>query len=367
MTLIDEEGRLFGRVNVVDALVVLVVLAVVAAGIALVTGGSEPPSSGTDTDAEPETRYATVALGPQPTWLASAVQTGENVSLGGADGTATVTDVHLTGAPDGQVGVFARVEYVAGTPALRTGATVPMAGDGYRAEGQVRAVEANRSTLRTESTAVVVTTTLDPTAAAAVEAGDRYTVGNHTLATVESVTSRPARRNGERRLRMSLTLRTLTVDGEPHFADRGLRVGSRIPFHTSDVADLNGTVEQVGSLDPAGEPAPVTMTLSWENVRPEVADAIAAGQVETHRGATARVTDVSTEPATFVRSNEAGELFVREHPRNLDVTLTVRATARRHGSELRFHGRPLTDGETVALEFDSITLRGTVLDVETDA
>ena len=41
MELIDERGRLFGRVNVVDALVVLLVAAVVVAGVALVAGGSE--------------------------------------------------------------------------------------------------------------------------------------------------------------------------------------------------------------------------------------------------------------------------------------------------------------------------------------
>jgi hypothetical protein len=38
MEVIDEEGRLFGAVNVVDALVVLLVLAVVVAGAALVFG-----------------------------------------------------------------------------------------------------------------------------------------------------------------------------------------------------------------------------------------------------------------------------------------------------------------------------------------
>ena len=42
MELIDEEGNLFGIVNVIDALVVLVLVAVLVAGVALVTGGSDP-------------------------------------------------------------------------------------------------------------------------------------------------------------------------------------------------------------------------------------------------------------------------------------------------------------------------------------
>jgi hypothetical protein len=43
MGLIDERGRLFGRVNVIDALVVLLAVAVVAAGVALVAGGAGNP------------------------------------------------------------------------------------------------------------------------------------------------------------------------------------------------------------------------------------------------------------------------------------------------------------------------------------
>ena len=41
--IIDDEGRLFGTGNVVDALVVLLVVAVVVAGAALVFGGNSEP------------------------------------------------------------------------------------------------------------------------------------------------------------------------------------------------------------------------------------------------------------------------------------------------------------------------------------
>ncbi len=38
-SIIDEDGRLFGLINIVDALVLLLVVAVVVAGVALLTGG----------------------------------------------------------------------------------------------------------------------------------------------------------------------------------------------------------------------------------------------------------------------------------------------------------------------------------------
>ncbi|MFT4920970.1 MAG: hypothetical protein ACI8XM_000162 [Haloarculaceae archaeon] len=54
---IDDNGRVFGLVNVIDLLVVLVVLAVLAARIALVVGSNEPES-----EPEPETTTATVEV-----------------------------------------------------------------------------------------------------------------------------------------------------------------------------------------------------------------------------------------------------------------------------------------------------------------
>ncbi|MFC7231557.1 DUF4330 family protein [Saliphagus sp. GCM10025308] len=73
MELIDDEGKLFGRVNVVDALVVLILLAVVVAGIAVVGVLSG--------DAEPETRYATIDLGPQSEHVAEQISEGDVMYL----------------------------------------------------------------------------------------------------------------------------------------------------------------------------------------------------------------------------------------------------------------------------------------------
>jgi hypothetical protein len=68
MRVIDDEGRLFGAVNVIDALVVLVVLAVAVAGVALVTGGG---NSG-----ETPTRTVVVDVGQQPGYVADAIEPG---------------------------------------------------------------------------------------------------------------------------------------------------------------------------------------------------------------------------------------------------------------------------------------------------
>ncbi|RXK47419.1 DUF4330 domain-containing protein [Halorientalis pallida] len=371
MELIDEEGRLFGRVNVVDALVLLVVLAVVGAGVALVTGSSDQAEPGGNGDGgNTETRYATLALGPQSVQSASAIQAGQNVTLAGSSTTVRVTDVHRTGATNGRVQSFLRIAYPAGLPVrgapIRTGRSVTVVGDGYQTDAAVRSVDHNGSAFQTDTVAVSLTTEVDASTAAAVETGDRLTVGNRTLATVGSVVSIPTNEDERRRLRLGITLATRTVGGESEFADRALRVGSTIPLRTNHVEGLDGTIRAVGSLQPPGDPTDVTMTIAWEGVRPAVATALGPGTTESHRGGTARLVDVTTGPATVVVPTSDGELVVRDHPRDRDVTLTVRATGRASGSAIQFHDGPLTVGRQVTLEFDGVTIHGTLLDFESD-
>jgi len=71
MEILDEKGRLFGVVNVIDALAVLLVLAVVAAGAALVLGSEPEP--------EPEfaSTHATLDLGTQPDYIVAQLNEGD--------------------------------------------------------------------------------------------------------------------------------------------------------------------------------------------------------------------------------------------------------------------------------------------------
>ncbi|WP_135806359.1 DUF4330 domain-containing protein [Halorussus marinus] len=72
MDLIDDKGRLFGTVNIIDALAVLLVLAVVAAGAALVLGDD---GQQTNTDRQTTTTVAFEISGVQP-YVADAVPEG---------------------------------------------------------------------------------------------------------------------------------------------------------------------------------------------------------------------------------------------------------------------------------------------------
>lgn len=68
MELIDEDGFILGRVNIIDLLVVLFVIAIVIAGLAFITGGTG--------DADQETRMVDLDAGDVPEHVVDSLEEG---------------------------------------------------------------------------------------------------------------------------------------------------------------------------------------------------------------------------------------------------------------------------------------------------
>lgn len=76
MELIDENGNLFGKINLIDALVVLAVLVVIGAGASFVLGGNtDDGSTNKEQPARTETTITVRAVGLQP-FVADAISEG---------------------------------------------------------------------------------------------------------------------------------------------------------------------------------------------------------------------------------------------------------------------------------------------------
>lgn len=230
MRLLDEEGRLFGRVNVVDALVVVFALAVIVAGAALVftdDAGTETP------EPDEATMHVTLVTGGD---AATVLEPGE-VALDGRS--ANVTDVHPTEGPR----VYLRVA-LDGT---ETEAGFRFAGDRVRLDDRFTVVTNTTrtdsrvvqrdvaETFETETTTVTAETVVRPQIADAVSPGDEHRIGDATIATVTAAESTPADDpdvDDGRTLTVTLELETRTVDGVPHYAGRPVRLGRSLGFET---------------------------------------------------------------------------------------------------------------------------------------
>lgn len=371
MELIDEKGRLFGRVNIIDALVVLVVVAVVVAGVALVATAGEEEQEETDV---PQ-KYGTLSLDDQSSWVVSRVATGDTWHIGNAN--VTVTDVYAT---PGRTGVewelqgddtyrvqgesdrsrlVVRVRYPAtdGSPIgqRRHGDRITVGTEAFRSKAHVLQTNGSSDRLQTSETPVHLTSRVNAATAASIDVGDEYRLGNRTAATVESVQVVPVIDDSRKLARLGIELETIRLGGERRFAGYPVQIGREIAFQTSAYG-FHGEITDRGSLEPPGEPVPVSIDVAWDDVHPDTAEQIAEGMSEQHRGATATVTDVTVDAASTQSPTDS-------RPDNRDVTVTVNATARRVGNELRFHGRQLQSGSSIRLDFGTVTVRGTVTDV----
>lgn len=360
MDVIDENGRLFGVVNVVDALVVLLVLAVAATG-AVVVFQPEPESPPL------RTVNATLDLGAEPDYIVEAVNRGDSYAPTSRT-RITITDVYF--APQGnQTGVVLKtrlrgpgandtITYREGPP--RLGRQLTIRTDTYDVAGNVTSIGGD-PTFDTSTREVLVETTLDAETAARIEDGDEFTVRERRLGTVRSVTAYGTNDPDRKRVLVGLALQTRESVDVPRFAGEPLHEGVSIPFRTGSYR-FTGEVRRVGASEPRGELTTRTVTLQLRDVPPRLANSIRVGMAETTVGETiAKIIEVNRQNATVVLVSESGNIYEREHPINQDLTITAELRVRETPAGVRFKGRTIQQGDSVVLDLQKVTVNATVV------
>lgn len=362
MKVIDEDGNLFGVVNVIDALVVLLVLAVVVAGASFVLRPAPAPE-----EPETTTQYATLDLGTHPDYVASLVEPGENISFGGQS-ELTITDVYATEVNRNQH-VLARValEDVAGTSPfefagdpLRINRELTLTTPQYRVAGNIVSVSDAGSELPLTETQVVLRSTVPSEAAADIDVGDTYTVNNRTLGTVESVSVYGTDNPNVNTVYVGVSYVTYERSSTPRFAGTVVEDGATLPFRT-DSYEFSGKVVRTNAAQQAGTEATRSVTLQLEDVNPETANSIHEGMVEQFDGeAIATIDSVSVQPTEMVLVSQDGNVYLRDNPRKKTVTMQATLRVRETASTTQFKGQPIQQGSTVTLDLGTITIRATV-------
>jgi hypothetical protein len=233
MEILDEKGRIFGRVNIIDALVVLFALAVIAAGGALVFGDTNNQPT-----PEEQTVYVTVTSGEQ---TATHLSTGETAVNGTP---ANITDVHRTAGP----WTYLRLE-LNGTETddgfrfdedpVRLGDKLTLTDDALQTETWVVERDTDAG-FETQTTAVTLAATTRTQIADAVTTGDSQQVGDTPVATVTGV-DRTRLNETHSRISVRLDLETRAVEGNPHYGGRPVRLGRRLAVET-DAYEFEGEI-----------------------------------------------------------------------------------------------------------------------------
>jgi hypothetical protein len=366
VNVIDDQGRLFGLINLVDALVVFVVLAVLVAGVAFVFGADSDTSAPSDT----AVRYATLDLGTQPTYVATLVTEGDAINPASSEN-LTITDVYTTETDAGRH-LYARVR-INGTldddtitydgDPLRVGRDLDITTPDYATSGTITVVDAENPNLPVGETDLLLHTTLAADAIDAIRTGDEYQIDGRTVATVQSVEAYRTGDPGQVEAHIGVTYQTYRASDGTRFAGTPVREGVSLPLET-DTAAFEGEVVRVGATEPRGERATRTVRLEIENADPDLGDALRSGMTERVRGDTvAELTNVAIEPSTMVLTSQDGQVYRRDHPVEEDVTLTADLRVRETNAGLQFKGAPLRQGRTVVLDFGTVTVEATVVEV----
>jgi hypothetical protein len=346
MEIIDEEGRLFGAVNVVDALVVLVVLAVAVAGFALVAGGES---------AETETRYVTLDLGTQPAFVVDQLDVGDTAPLDDEFGNLTITDTYLTRSTAGtqatiRVAVTGRAtesQFTFGGEPLRLGRSLPFENESYVVNGTVTAV-GNATELTTRERTVVLRGTVPDDVARNADAGDEIRVGDESVATFRDVAVYNANNPDRRTLYVVASLQTIESGGEDRFGDRAVEVGESIPLSVAGYR-YNGTIERVGS----GFDRQTSEVMVTDVVDVDIADRLEEGTNYTVAGRT-------------VATIEQLAVYGTDNPNRKRVYLGLSVRALGYGDTLRFGAdRSLREGVTLPLRTASYEFSGEIVRIGT--
>lgn len=367
---IDDKGRLFGAVNIIDALVVFFVSVIVFGGIWFVAF-SEPGSTGEPDGADggppTELRYATLDIGTLSPLVASQIEVGDTVQTT-EDSTLTITDIYRApaGTPTGDttndLRVFVRVELkgvevmdngdtrfrYAGKPP-RISRTLTLTTDRYKTTGRILSVELDGPELVLTTVETVLDVTMSATTYEQLAVGDRYTVAGETIATVESL---EAFKSGDPDVREALigieyVTMTPTAGVQPTFGTTTIREGATLPFETATY-NMEGTVQRLGALEPRGEVTTRTVTLELDSV------------------GDSRVEGFETGMTDQIGNETYGELIEVESAKNTEtetytVTMTAELRVRETSAGARFKNAPLHVGEQITLEFENTTVRPTVL------
>lgn len=339
-SIIDEDGKLFGLVNVVDALVVVLVAAIIIAGVALLL-----PSG------EDDTRYVTVDLGAESEHVAEQISEGDQWG-----NNFEVTDVYYSPAEaSDETNILLRAE-VQGTvvgPEQADTSTIDFDGEPlrydreleietsqYAVTGSVVDVSTDGDTITTANESMVVEAEVDTTTANRITEGDEYTVGGQTLLTVQSVTAYPTGDSDTRHL-------VLGIDGVELRDDGGtLRIGGTqatsgetVPIRTGN-ADINAEILQTGTFEEPGEERIITVEYETEGLSTEQANRLEEGL---------------TESADGLQTAEIAEVQGSGADRTLILSLTVRELDGENGSEtFRFRGQELVIGDEPTFDFGGI-------------
>lgn len=243
MDIIDDDGNLFGIVNIIDVLVLLLVAAVIVAGAVFILS-----------DVDRDETFVTLDLGEQPDRVANQIAAGDAYSPEGHAANLTITDVYRSSTDDGtHVIVRAKLEgevvgdtFIYTDEPPRLDRELDIQTGLYQVNGTIISV-GTEETLQRESVDVVIRDAgLDADEARLIDDGDTITRAGDTIATIVETVSYQTDDPAVYDVYLAAEVETVVVEGELLYAGTTLERGTAMYLDGAGY-DVAATVQAVGT------------------------------------------------------------------------------------------------------------------------
>lgn len=339
--IIDDEGRLFGYVNVVDALVVLLIVGVGIGGLVFVV------SSGASTTSE-TTTHVTIDLGVQPEGIADAINENDTHQLARSS-TLTITDVYRVPENDG-TRTIVRAELTGpanengmtfdGAPP-QLGRTLSISTNRYNASGSIQSVGQDES-LEIAEQSVILRADLSPSQAKSFTAGRQFRISDDRIATVEDVVKYDSDDGDQMRLYMQASIATHQRNGGSYYGGTFVQDGATLQLPLNGTG-LSVTVDRTDTRLGRSE----TTALVTDTVTAEGAQSISEG-------------DTYFVGEQQVATVESVAVYETDQPDQKEVYATLELETVSLGDRARFGSTILQQGTTVPFRTDEYELDATI-------
>jgi sulfur carrier protein ThiS len=343
MNLIDQDGKIFGLINILDAFALLIAIIVVIGGIGFVTGNVADSSGPTTL---PST-YVTLDLGTQSGPLVQTIEINDSYSPA-VNSHIRISDVHLS-PQDGQTRVLVRVEiqgpatgdsvsYEGAPP--RIGRSLSIVTKEYSVSGKI-VNQGSSDKLRTTDTEVLLRATFSESNISTMS-DQKIRIGAQTVAVLHETRTYLLKGETARLSYIHATLHTYRSTDGPRFGNKVIHPGTKLVLPVGNNT-LDSTILDTGSV---GQFTTTEVVLE-ANVSDRTASVLTPGKTYQTEGQRVATIESVTEYGT-------------KKPNQKRVFVGLSLSTLKSGGVSRFGNTEIREGESVFISGEESQFSGII-------
>ncbi len=353
MPIVDEKGRLFGKINIIDLIVILFIVLVIIVGFKYLLSGSEQeyvPVYFKVDNVEPD--------------IVESLKIGDVVFDSNGNEIAIINDLELL--ENHQLFVTADVlvindkdififenEYV-----LKANNKIKLETQSMVLNGEVILV--NKTPITKLDNLTISVHISSNNLEDLLETEYIYDYFGNEIAKIERINSIVT--SGTNKIvDMDIVIKTKRIGGERYFQGQSIRLSNSLRFLTDDLL-FSGVIVEV--KDEPTNSIPKEIKIKIYDIYPWLVDAMGVGDTELSQGkVNAEIIGIEIVPAEMIVETHTGEVYKRDHPVNKDVTLIVELQVEQRHDEYYFHNYKVKIGQEISLDLGDVEFTGMIIEV----